>query len=371
MRILSTGAYRLFFPAAGLFAALTIPLWLWIWSGGWPAWPLDGLRWHQHEMLFGYLGLALGGFLLTAVPNWTSRPALAGCPLVALFLLWVVGRVGFAVLPDGAGQIVCVMLYPVILAVVVCRELWVAGNRRNLPIAGMVWLFVVADALFLAGFQDFALRLGFALSVVMTTLVGGRVTPAFARNWLKARGSGVGIPEFGVIDKLAMAAVGLAAIVWVGWPDHSLGIITAAIAAVLLLLRLLRWKFWAVASEPLLLALHAGYAWIVISLALLAAQNAGLVEPVQVLHAMGAGAVGGMTLIVMMRAILGHANRPIQGTAMDRVLLVCVHLGAALRVLAPATEAQALLIELSGVLWALGFALFFLRYGRIALLPRL
>ena len=35
----------------------------------------------------------LAGFLLTAIPNWTNRPAVQGVPLAGLFALWLVGRV--------------------------------------------------------------------------------------------------------------------------------------------------------------------------------------------------------------------------------------------------------------------------------------
>ena len=33
----------------------------------------DPLAWHRHEMLFGFVGAVIAGFLLTAVPNWTGR----------------------------------------------------------------------------------------------------------------------------------------------------------------------------------------------------------------------------------------------------------------------------------------------------------
>ena len=39
---------------------------------------LPPLAWHPHELLFGYAGAVIAGFLLTAVPNWTG-----GCRCVA------------------------------------------------------------------------------------------------------------------------------------------------------------------------------------------------------------------------------------------------------------------------------------------------
>ncbi len=45
--------------------------------------PVD---WHIHEMLFGYQAAAVGGFLLTAIPNWTGRLPVQGKPLAVLVL---------------------------------------------------------------------------------------------------------------------------------------------------------------------------------------------------------------------------------------------------------------------------------------------
>mgnify|MGYP002005181280 CR=1 FL=1 len=54
---------------------------------------LEPLDWHIHEMLFGYLGAVVTGFLFTAIPNWMGRLPLSGDPLSALVLLWATGRV--------------------------------------------------------------------------------------------------------------------------------------------------------------------------------------------------------------------------------------------------------------------------------------
>jgi uncharacterized protein involved in response to NO len=39
-----------------------------------PVW-LAPIWWHGHEMIFGFDAAAIAGFLLTAVPVWTARPA--------------------------------------------------------------------------------------------------------------------------------------------------------------------------------------------------------------------------------------------------------------------------------------------------------
>src|SRR5579859_6477216 len=91
--VLSAG-FRPFFLLAALWAALAIPLWLVVFGGvtGVPT-ALAPTVWHAHEMIFGYGGAVVAGFLLTAIPNWTGRMPLQGGSLGALALLWLAGRV--------------------------------------------------------------------------------------------------------------------------------------------------------------------------------------------------------------------------------------------------------------------------------------
>ena len=71
--ILSWG-FRPFFLLGAIYAALAIPVWLAMFAHGLPIPTAFAPRdWHVHEMLFGFVAAILGGFLLTAVPNWTGR----------------------------------------------------------------------------------------------------------------------------------------------------------------------------------------------------------------------------------------------------------------------------------------------------------
>lgn len=83
-------AFRPFFLMGGFFAMLSIFLWVMTLHGsGLPgATPL----WHSHEMLIGFAMAAVAGFSLTAVANWTGRPAIKGAPLALLVFSWLAGR---------------------------------------------------------------------------------------------------------------------------------------------------------------------------------------------------------------------------------------------------------------------------------------
>ena len=78
-----TEPYRIYFLAAGLYAVFALLVWeMWLgihFAGGMVSktpFAAAPHLWHAHEMIFGYASAALGGFFLTAVPNWTgSRQA--------------------------------------------------------------------------------------------------------------------------------------------------------------------------------------------------------------------------------------------------------------------------------------------------------
>src|SRR6476661_7361454 len=84
--------FRPFFLLASIFSALSVVLWAAQFSGWLPAVYMHSAVWHAHEMLFGYTIAVIAGFLLTAVRNWTGMQTASGGALMALALLWLVGR---------------------------------------------------------------------------------------------------------------------------------------------------------------------------------------------------------------------------------------------------------------------------------------
>ena len=368
---LLTGAYRLFFPAAALFAGLSIPLWLLAHAGG-ATLSADPYLWHQHEMLWGYLSAALVGFLFTAIPNWTGRPALSPMALLALFVLWLAGRISMFMAPDMMTSHLLTSSFLPIAAALALREILAAGNKRNIVVAAMVGAFWAAQLVFLWIDTQIGLTAGFGVSLMLMTLIGGRVTPAFSRNWLKKRDAARLPSEFGAVDKAAIVLTVVAAICWIITDTSTLTGLAAALAALAQALRLSRWRGLAVWSEPLLFTQHAAYAWLAFGLALLAA--ASLVDWAsvgQVHHALGAGAIGTMTAIVMLRALLGHSGRPIEATRADTVLLIALHLGAVLRVCADWAAAPTLFYHAGGTLWSAAMIALAVRAFPIAIAPRL
>ena len=357
--------FRPFFLAAGLLAATALPLWMLQFAGvlTLPGVP-DPLAWHSHEMLFGYLGAALAGFLLTAVPNWTGRLPISGGPLMALFGLWVAGRI--AMLSDAGGPVgaAVALLFLPVMAAVVWREVAAAGNRRNLPVCLLVTALAVAQILFLLGPAETGLRLGFATAAMMILLIGGRIIPSFTTNWLKKRAATALPRPFGRGDKAVLAVSLIALAAWVAQPEGLAAGWALAAACAANLWRLARWRGAVTLAEPLLLVLHLAYLWLPLGFALLALSvlTPTLVLPQQGLHALGAGGIGLMTLAVMSRASLGHSGRALTADRATTLAFGLVFLSAAVRVAADWSLDPMLLKHLAAVAWTGGFLLFLLRF---------
>ncbi len=91
--LLSVG-YRPFSILAGVNAWASMLPWLYLLSGGrvpTQGWSPQTL--HAHEMIYGTVVAVIAGFLLTAVPNWTSTVKVSGGRLFALVVLYLAGRV--------------------------------------------------------------------------------------------------------------------------------------------------------------------------------------------------------------------------------------------------------------------------------------
>lgn len=377
------GGFRPFFFGGALWAVVALCVWLLALAGRLeiPS-TFDALSWHRHEMLFGFVGAVIAGFLLTAIPNWTGRLPIAGPPLAGLFGLWLAGRL--AVLLSGTvGAAVAAAIdvgFYVVLAAVAAREV-IQANNRNAPIVGLVVLFGIANGLdhvAAAGssFIDPALpwRLAMALVTLMISLIGGRIVPSFTRNWLAKRGSTHGLP--GQPSPFDLGVIGLTAFAFLAWlaaPPGWLPGSLLALAAATQAIRLARWKGWRAVRDPLVLILHVGYMWVPIGLALLAASQLGAPVPQSAaVHALTAGAMGTMILAVMTRASLGHTGRELRAGPTTTVIYLLVTVGAALRVAAPLNLFDYRIgLEAAGALWIGSFVLFLFNYGPILFKPRL
>ena len=373
---LSAG-FRPFFFLGALWSALAVPLWLAAYMHGYPVGgALPAMLWHAHEMIYGYAAAAVGGFVLTAVPNWTGRLPLSGARLATLVGLWLAGRL--AVLASGTiGPIAAALIdvaFLVVLIAAAVRELAAARNFHNLPVAGVLAMLVAGNVLVhlqaigIAYTAPLGNRLGIATLIALISLIGGRLVPSFTRNWLaKVRPEVPAPAPHDRLDSVCLLFIVVALLAWVAAPDSRLSSVLAITGAVGAAIRIGRWRGRRTAREPLLFVLHVGYAWVPIGLALLGIN--GLFEiapPGAPIHALTVGAIGTMTLAVMTRASLGHTGRALSAGAGTVLIYGLVTLAAILRIAAPLTGGEIVFItSFAGIAWSAAFALFALLYGPI------
>jgi uncharacterized protein involved in response to NO len=209
--------FRPFFLGVGAYGGIAVLWWAAIWRGELPApgW-LAPSRWHAHEMLFGVVGGAIAGFLLTAVPVWTGAPALAGGPLLALAALWAAARLALLVagcLPPWAIALVDLAFLPAVAAVL-ARALRRTGQRANQGVVALLALLALANAGvhaqalgILASSAARSLRFAADAVVALIVVIGGRITPSFTANALQRRGVDAAVRARPWLDRLGLEKV--------------------------------------------------------------------------------------------------------------------------------------------------------------------
>ena len=380
---LLTYPFRIFFVLAAVYALLTITAWVGFLFAGWSL-PLGWSppQWHSHEMLYGFVGAALTGFLLTAMTNWTGATPLTGGHLLALVCLWLAGRLAFWLagwLPSLWVAVIDLAFFPV-LAIYVSWILLRYHNKRNLILVVRLTLLTAANLLMHCGLihhNPAWLSLGQALALDVVTLlmvvIAGRITPAFSANWLRQhQGQAEKVIRSTSTDALAIGSVALllvaSALPTPDWGQGSLALAAAATNG----LRLWQWSGWRTWREPLLWILHLSYAWIVLALLLrgifllTGSGSASLWH-----HTLTIGGMGTLILGVMTRVAVGHTGRPLRLPAYGLLIYLAITAAALLRLAAASQWIDYRLgVSLAALSWVVAFGLFLILYFPILSSPR-
>lgn len=377
--VLLSYAFRPFFLLNGVFAVLIIFLWV----VGLHGRGLSAVTplWHSHEMLVGFALAAVAGFCLTAVATWTGRPAITGAPLAILVLFWLTGRLAMLLSKSLPASFIVLldMLFPILLAVLLSREIIAARNRRNYPLVAIIFIVASLNALYhlgagqwLPGTDRLAIYLLIHILLLLVTIIAGRIVPSFTGNWLRQQGKDQMPFSSNNIDQAALVLTLLTGLSASFMPTHWLTGGVAIATAIVHGFRLSRWKGMATISNPLLFVLHVAYLWLPFGYALLACAVFGWVfTPTAALHALTMGAIGSMVLAVTTRVSLGHTGRPLQAARLTVFAYWLLMLAALVRVLGPLTgKSYLLMIDLSATGWMLAFAIFTWVYWPILSRPR-
>ena len=357
--------FRPFYLLASVFSALSIGLWALQFSG-WLGTPyLAGPMWHAHEMLFGFALAVIVGFLFTAGRNWSGRPTPTGVPLMALATLWVAGRV-LVLTPFGWAAAIVNVAFPLAAAIGLAIPFIVARNQRNYFFVALLLLMAAAvlgvhlaqlGVTQLPGWVGIQVALDVVLFIM--AVMAGRVVPMFTnaiagasatkRPWLEKAVLGSTLAVL-LADVLQLQGAALVAI--------------AGLCAAAHLARWTLWQPWKTLRTPLVWVLHVAYVWIPVHLLLRGLAELGMVSSSAAVHALTAGAIGGLIIGMMTRTALGHTGRRLVASRSDVMCYLLVLAAALIRVfvplLMPAQLVHAVLI--SAALWSAGFALYAVTY---------
>ena len=369
-------AFRPLYIAGALWALVAIGLWIYapqVISGD-----LQGIAWHAHEMLWGFIATIAVAFLMTAGANWTGINPMRGSVLAVACVLWLVARIGFLV---GSGNVFRIamaaeLLFFLLAAVAMMRAVYRARNARNYAVPWLLVGLAAADALYLSTARDgdFALLMqrfdaGLLVMAMIALLIARRVIPFFANRAVQ----GLAIPMQTRIGQVQLAAcLGAVIFVLAGWRIPLAAAL--GLAGALSLVQVVRWKPIAVRGNPLLWILYAGYTGLGIGLLTAACAAAGIrhVPPALPVHMIAMGGFSVLIIGMLTRTALGHMGLPL---AVERSILcgyALMLVAVALRLTALAPSAYSVLaLQLSAAAWIAVFALYLWRFGPLMIRPRI
>jgi uncharacterized protein involved in response to NO len=372
--------FRPFFLIAGLYGVVSIAVWSAVYSLHWDIelGAASPLGWHAHEMVFGYCGAVIAGFLLTAVRNWTGLPTLSGGPLLALVSLWLAARIlpfvgGAPVWLIGCFDIGFYLGFVISIGIPLIRtKQWL-----NLSVWTKVVFILASDVLYYLGVWAvipngvyLGIYSGFYLIAGLILMMCRRLIPFFTER-------GVGYPvtlaNSKTLDTIALVLFLLFWIAELALPNHMLGAALSGVLAVLHGIRLVWWHTPGIWKKPLLWILFLAYGFFVVGFVLRTLSAFLPISPFLGLHAFAVGGVGLVTIGMMARVTLGHTGRDIQKPPAALVpVFGLLFLAVCCRVILPLADMSryGVWIGLSQILWTASFALFVLVYAPMLVKPR-
>ncbi|HHC30062.1 MAG TPA: NnrS family protein [Rhodobacterales bacterium] len=376
-RVLGEG-YRVFFLSAGVFAVLALGWWEFSlavdFSGavlGFEPYAMVPRDWHGHELVFGYGGAALGGFLLTAVPNWTGAQGARHWFIGTAAAVWLAGRLAMF----GSGALAPWLVAGIYLAFL--PILWVKvasllirrpkpANMVFLLFLALLWAGNLATHLGLAGLWEEGMAIGIRAGLLalagMILVIGGRIGPAFTRNAMHREGvSEERLPrDWPAFTPLMLGAATLLPLTALIWPGSVLAASVMIAAGLAQLVRQATWGIGFAARRPILASLHLSIGMVALGLLLMGLSRFTPITEVGALHLLAIGGIGGTTLAVMSRATLGHSGRPLIAPRSVALAYALLPLAALLRLAASevmgALYAPAILA--AGAAWSIAFSLY-------------
>lgn len=369
--------FRPFFFSTAVYAIVQIGLWGAYWQG-WFAitLPQGAAVLHSFELLYGFTGAGLAGFLLTALPSWTETSPITKNKLVAVWLLWFLPR------PLIWGSSLW-RIWPVLGLNLLFMSvlLWISSatltSRNHKKHHSLFWLvFLLWLSLFLAligelGWIPFPIQkgvnmaIGVFVAMILTAL--GRISMVVVNHSLEQKGKEKTFLARPPKRNLAVISILIFTFVEIFWPHNSVTgwLALAAMAAVLN--QLSDWHISHAVFDLYVFPLYLALWWIALGYLVL---GWGLIDasttiPVNARHLLTIGGIGGSILGVIVIAGTRHSGRPLVFCRYLLFSFILLHLSLIVRVLPPSVFPGLVpptIWGMSSLLWCGAFFLYLIRF---------
>lgn len=305
-------AFWLFFPAASLFAALTVPLSIYsVLSGtGWPPGLLGAG--HGHELIFGFALALIAGYTLGPQPDRV---------LTLLFALWLLARVSWILAPESIAAQLLSPAFALLLARYAVPRFQAAKKWRNRIAGPLILLLCLLSVLFWLASNTLAasapaipdsrqvLTTAIVGLLLLMTFIGGRIIAPAVAGTLEKRGIPLEARVQPHVEGTLLATLLLALLLsFLPVAAPAMGLLLL-VAGLLIVVRAVRWKFWHCRNRPDLLVLALGYLWLAAGAGASGLRLVQESDPVPFMHLITIGALGTLSTSVMLRLAWQRARR--------------------------------------------------------------
>lgn len=358
--------FRPFFLCAGVFAVLSIFVWLLAYTAQiqLPSSLILSYQWHAHEMIYGYSVAVIAGFLLTATKNWTGIQTLHGTPLLFLMCLWISARLaifaGEILIASALDSLFTLWLLQAIVTPIVKAKQW-----TQLAIVVKLLLLFITNLLFYLGALGivengvhWGIYGGLYLVIGLILMMARRVVPFFIER-------GVGYPvtlkNSKILDLSSLALFLVFFILVLAQTTEMLTAYTALALFIINAARLIGWHTMGIWKKPLLWSLYLAIWFICIGFLLYALTYFTGISKYLAIHAFSYAGIGTITIGMMSRVALGHSGRDVSNPPKAiGIAFAILILGAVVRVFFPLIAPVYYIhwITISQGLWILAFLIF-------------
>ena len=306
--------FRPLYLAGSFWALVSILLWVFVPEG--LVGEINGVLWHAHEMLWGFVVTVAVGFLLTASSSWTGITPLKGRALAVVCVLWLLARLSYLV-PGISALIAATVLDALFLlgsAFALGRVLYRARSWRNMGIALILVALSISHVAFVyaAVTSDYAQTLrwfdaGLMFMAMLVLLIGRRVIPFFASRGVES----LALPRLVRSGQFQLLLSVLA--VWAYAINQSVLLSsTLAMIGVISVIQVVLWKPYKVIHHPVQWILYLGYGLTGVGMLLAAWQiQSETMRFAWPIHVIGMGGFSVLILGMMTRTGLRHLGFPL------------------------------------------------------------